>query len=72
MGGQNFEAQLLGGRLQTRLCLNIQPFQPQQAMTVNSKSAGSAEYTFTVVEGCIAYLRQGLTNNDTGKQMPRQ
>ena len=59
LGGCNFEDQLLGW-LQTRLCLNIQPFQPQQAMTVNSKSASDAEYTFTVGEGVHCIFAAGI------------
>ena len=55
LGDCNFEDQLLGW-LQTRLCLNIQPFQAQQAMTVNSKSASDAEYTFTVGEGGALHI----------------
>ena len=43
-----FEAPSTWVARQIRLCLNIQPFQPQQAMTLNSKTArGDAEYTFT-------------------------
>ena len=40
---------------QTRLCLNIQPFQPQQAMTLNSKTARGGVYTYSGGRGvhCI-------------------